>query len=316
MTRILLTCPPMILQRQAFEHDFVARSWDVFVPEFEQTLSEDELVELLPQFDGWIIGDDPATRRVVEAGVGGRLRAAVKWGVGVDNVSFDAFEEFSVPVANTPGMFGSEVADVALGYVIGLARHTFEIDRGVRAGRWPKSTGISLAGRTAAVVGFGDIGRNTCVRLAACGMNVVVFDPVVSAETVAEAGFTLQRWPDGVGRADFLVFTCALTDSNRHMLDAEVLDTCRPGVRVVNVARGPLIDQVALADAQRRGLVGACALDVFEQEPLPMGDALRSFECNVFGSHNASNTRDAVERTSLRAIEILSGFLQDSSVGR
>lgn len=309
MTSVLLTCPPMILQRQAFQARFLELGWQVDVPEFEQTVSEDRLVDMLPGYDAWIIGDDPASRRVVQAGVQGRFRAAVKWGVGTDNVAFDAFEEFGVPVAHTPGMFGAEVADVALGYVVALARHTFEIDRGIRQGRWPKPTGISLAGRRVALIGFGDIGRNTARRLAACDLRVIVYDPKADVEQIREGGYELACWPDGLESADFLVFTCALTPENRHMLDAEALSRCKPGVRIVNVARGPLIDQEALVEAQSQGHVSACALDVFEAEPLPPDDPLRQFDTNVFGSHNGSNTIDGVHRTSLRAIELLSGML-------
>lgn len=107
-----------------------------------QTLSEAELIELLPQFAGWIICDDPATQQVFEAGQCGSLKAAVKWGIGVDNVDFKACEALGIPIINTPGMFGAEVADVAVGYAIALARHTVEIDRGVRAGSWPKPRGL------------------------------------------------------------------------------------------------------------------------------------------------------------------------------
>jgi D-3-phosphoglycerate dehydrogenase len=123
-------------------------------PETVQTRAISDLLELVPAHDGWIIGDDPATREVFSHGKSGKLKAAVKWGVGVDNVDFDACEKLGIPVANTPGMFGAEVADLALGYIIALARQTFEIDRGVRAGQWPKPLGISLGERKVAILGF------------------------------------------------------------------------------------------------------------------------------------------------------------------
>src|SRR3546814_10081018 len=135
------------------------------------------MVDLLPQYEGWIIGDDPATRRVVEAGKAGRLKAAVKWGIGVDNVDFAACKDLDIPIVNTPNMFGGEVADVAVGYVIGLARQLFQIDRGIRAGEWPKPAGMSLAGKRVALVGFGDIGRSTARRLAAFDMPIIAYDP-------------------------------------------------------------------------------------------------------------------------------------------
>jgi D-3-phosphoglycerate dehydrogenase len=99
------------------------------------------------------------------------------------------------------------------------------------------------------------------------------------------------------------------------MLNEETLGVCKPGIRIVNVARGPLIDEQALYEAQRRGVVAACALDVFELEPLPCDHPLREFPSNVFGSHNASNTVDAVKRTSLLAIDLLHGHLLDQAIG-
>lgn len=301
----------MILLRDEFAGKFEELGWNVHVPEFQQVLSEEELIALVPSFDGWIIGDDPASRRVVAAGAEGKLKAAVKWGVGVDNVDFEAFAQHGLPVSNTPGMFGQEVADVALGYVVGLARQTFEIDRGVRAGGWPKPTGISLAGKTAVLVGFGDIGRNVAKRLIACDMHVVVCDPAVDAQDIARAGVSGGSWPESLPEADFVVFTCALTASNRHMLNDRALGMCKAGLRVVNVARGPLIDEEALCAAQQRGVVKACALDVFEVEPLAVDHPLRDFSSNIFGSHNASNTVDAVRRTSLIAIDRLRAGLEN-----
>lgn len=304
--KVLVTCPPMLRQIEQLADEIERRGWEVTTPDVVQTLTEAELCDLLPAHDGWIIGDDPANAAVIAAASAGRLRAAVKWGAGTDNVDFAAFEAAGVPVTNTPGMFGNEVADIALGYLIGLARHTFEIHQGVLNGEWLKPTGTSLADKTVALVGYGFIGQQLARRLRVCGMNVQVYDPIVSSEAVAaEDGLTLQRWPENLGTCDFICFTCALTESNRHMLNAESLAATRQGVRIVNVARGPLIDEGGLVDALKSGQVGAAALDVFEDEPLAADNPLRAFPQNVFGSHNASNTLDAVMRTSLTAIELL-----------
>ena len=280
--------------------------------EVTQTLSEAELIELLPQFDGWIIGDDPATHQVFKAGQRGSLRAAVKWGIGVDNVDFKACETLGIPIINTPGMFGAEVADLAVGYVIALARHTVEIDRGVRGGSWPKPRGLSLAGRTVALVGYGDIGRNTARRLLAADMKVIAYDPFVDAGSL-EQGVSLAPWPERLGEADFVVVNCALNTSSYHLLNAKAFAAMRPGVRLVNVGRGPVIDEQALIVALTSGHVNSAALDVFEQEPLPLDSPLRSHPACIFGSHNASNTVDGVTRTSQKAIQLLAGFLQEAT---
>lgn len=309
--KILITCPPMLRMMDSFRHLFVQYGVDITTPNVVQTLSVEELKTIVPQHDGWIIGDDPANREVFEAGKAGNLKAAVKWGIGVDNVDFAACKDLNIPIINTPNMFGGEVADIAVGYVIALARETFEIDRGVRAGQWPKPRGISLSGKTVALVGFGDIGKNTARRLLAANMTVVAYDPF-APDTPEMPEVQRAVWPERVDEADFLVINCALTSSSHHMLNTEVLAIAKPGLRVVNVGRGPVIDEAALVAALQTGQVYSAALDVFEDEPLPMTSPLRSHPRCVFGSHNASNTTDAVARTSEIAISKLMDFLEQA----
>jgi D-3-phosphoglycerate dehydrogenase / 2-oxoglutarate reductase len=305
--KILVTCPPMLGMMDAFHPLFAERDAEAHCPEVVQTLSVPELIALVPQFDGWIIGDDPATAEVFEAGKAGNLKAAVKWGIGVDNVDFAACERLGIPITNTPDMFGAEVADIALCYVIGLARDTYFIDREVRAGRWPKPRGISLKGKRAGVIGYGDIGRNTIARLQAIGMDVLAWDPAYTARN--DTIVPIVAWPERIGTCDFLVFTCSLTPSSRHMLNADTLARAKPGVRIVNVARGPLVDEAALIQGLETGHVSAAALDVMEVEPLPTNSPLRGFDRCIFGSHNGSNTSDAVSATSQIAIHKLIGLL-------
>jgi len=118
-----------------------------------------------------------------------------------------------------------------------------------------------------------------------------------------------ERWPARLEEADFIVVSCALTESSYHMLNAESFGSVKHGVRIVNVGRGPIIEEAALEAALQSGRVYSAALDVFETEPLPLQSYLRSHPRCVFGSHNASNTTDAVVRTSEIAIEKLMGFL-------
>ena len=306
--RVLLTCPPMLGMKDRFIPIFLDKGIELYCPEVVQTLSEESLIDLIPKFDGWIIGDDPATRRVFEAGSSGRLRAAVKWGIGVDNVDFQACADLGIPVTNTPLMFGSEVADIAMSYVAALARETFVIDREIRSGGWPKPRGISLANKTMCVVGYGDIGRNVARRALAADMKVVAYDPAMP-EVQQNDELNCLRWPEGLEYADFIVFTCSLNKGNIHMLNESAIQATKRGVRVVNVARGPLIDEEALIRGLESGQVYSAALDVYEVEPLPMSSALRSMPQCIFGSHNASNTEDAVIRASECAMEKMFGFL-------
>ena len=306
--KILVTCPPMLGMIDSFRHVFEEKGIELSTPNVVQTLSVEDLKEIVPQHDGWIIGDDPATREVFEAGKAGNLKAAVKWGIGVDNVDFDACKDLNIPIINTPDMFGREVADVAMGYVIALARETFEVDRAVRDGEWIKPRGISLSGKKVALIGFGDIGQSTAKRLLVLDMNVIVYDPFAdNSSNLPEV--EREVWPNRVEEVDFIVITCSLTKSSYHMVNADIFKQAKDGVRVVNVGRGPIIDEASLEDALKSGKVYSAALDVFEVEPLPMDSYLRTHTHCVFGSHNASNTADAVERTSHIAIDKLFHFL-------
>ncbi len=306
--KVLVTCPPMLGMIDSFRPIFAKHNVEVTAAKVVQTLSVEELKVLVPQHDGWIIGDDPATREVFAAGQAGNLKAAVKWGIGVDNVDFQACKDMNIPIINTPNMFGGEVADTAVGYVIGLARETFEIDRSVRDLGWPKPRGMSLSGKTVALIGYGDIGKNTASRLIAAGMKIIAYDPAIK-QTDELGTVEAATWPNRVEEADFIVVTCALTSSSRHMVNAESLAKAKDGVRVVNVGRGPVIDEKALEAALKSGKVYSAALDVFEIEPLPGDSYLRTHPRCVFGSHNASNTADAVERTSHIAIDTLFKYL-------
>ncbi len=299
----------MLGQVELFKPIFEAHGLELICPDFVQTLSEEELCALLPEMDGWIIGDDPATFKVLEAGKQGQLKAVVKWGVGVDNVDFDACKQLGLPVSNTPGMFGEEVADVALSYIIGLARQTFLIDRGVRADGWPKPAGMSLPGKKLGLIGFGDIGRSIAKRCLAFGLDLTIWDPYANPSTEDQQKYTFAAYPEGIEHMDFLVASCALTPETKHMVNASVFEQAKEGVRVVNVSRGGIIDEQALMQALDSGKVHSAGLDVFETEPLPADAPIRNYERCILGTHNGSNTVDAVIRASHQAIRLLFGFL-------
>lgn len=310
MFNVLVTCPPMLGQLNEFIAPAKALGLNLVPAQTTQVLSEDELINLLPDYDGWIIGDDPATEAVFTAASHGKLKAAVKWGIGVDNVDFAACEKLNLPISNTPNMFGGEVADLAVAYLISLARQTYLIDRGVREGNWPKPAGMSITGKHIGVVGFGDIGRTLVKRLSGFDVKVTVYDPGVEGN----GGFDFverHTYPDGLEACDALILTCSLNAANLHMLNAQTLAQLKPGAMVINVARGPLIDESALINALQTSHIASAALDVFEEEPLPLASPLREHPLCIFGSHNASNTKEGVHRATMKAITLMAEFLNN-----
>lgn len=313
MHKILLTCPPMIGMVDAFSEDFENANFDVTVPEFTQEMSEDALCDIIGEYDGWIIGDDPASRRVLEAGVKGRLKACMRWGVGTNNVDFDAFKDFNIPIENTPGVFGREVADLACHYVTALARDTFTIDRKVKRGEWFKPIGQSLWSARALIVGFGDIGQNLAKRLLAHDMEVWFYDPHVEKSDIAP-GCSKVTWPHALSHVDYVIFTAPLSDQTYHMLNHDNVNLLKKGASVVNVGRGPLIAEQALLVGLQSGIIGSAALDVFEKEPLKVethSKLLSMKDKLIVGSHNGSNTKEAVELVSRMCIEKLAKFLEE-----
>lgn len=315
LMRILITCPPMIKQIDRYKDYLQSVGVDFYCPNVVQTLSEQELVELLPNFDGWIIGDDPATRTVFTAGKKGLLKAAVKWGVGVDNVDFNACKDLGIPIINTPGMFGNEVADIAICYLIGLARDLFLIDHETKNGSWYKPTGISLQDKKIAVIGCGNIGQQLVKRLIAFDTFIEIYDPYCNHGQFSN--FYKVRFNNDLNGcltdADFVVVTCSLTKDSYHMLNRDNLSLTKHDLRLVNVSRGPIINEKDMIELQKEGHIYGVALDVFETEPLPANNELRNFKTNIFGSHNASNTIEAVDRTSYKAIDLLCNFLFEST---
>lgn len=302
--RILITCRQMQNALDVFRARLDEHELEVVLPEVVQQPSEDDLIAIIGEFDGMIAGDDPLSARVLEHAK--RMRIISKWGVGIDGIDLDAARTLGIPVVNTPGVFGDEVADIALGYVVMLARQLHRIDASVRSGGWLKHEGRSLAEKVLGVAGFGSIGQAVAARGKGFGMTVVAHDVADAALHAAEqAKVPMLDRDELFEQSDFLVLCSPLTPETFHMVDQRSLALMRRGSFLVNVGRGPLVEEAALIQALDTEHLAAAALDVFEEEPLPMTSGLRRFDQCVFGSHNASNTREGVLRASAQAVENL-----------
>jgi D-3-phosphoglycerate dehydrogenase len=280
-----------------------SHGYELVVPELRgQQFSSAELSELMPGVVGLIAGDDEMDKEFFAASPS--LRTLVRWGIGMDSVDHRAASESAVVVRNTPGVFGQEVADMALGYMLSLARGISETDRSVRAAEWPKYEGFTLAGQRVGIVGFGAIGREVASRASAFGMDVLIFDPFLDSTTVPE-NMTSVSFETLLKSSRFVVLTCPLTSETHHLINSEALKQMPQDAYVVNVARGPVVDESALADSLESGQIAGAGLDVFEVEPLPMSSRLRSLPNVILGAHNGSNTRQGVARASSAAVDIL-----------
>lgn len=303
-SRVLITCPQLQSTIDRYRRTFVEHDIDIELPRVVQQLREPELLEIIHRFDGVIAGDDQFTQRVLEKAK--RLRIIAKWGVGVDAIDLAAAERLGIRVSNTPNAFTDEVADVVMGYIILLARQLHKLDQSVHNGGWLKIQGVSLRGKTLGVIGAGNIGRAVARRAVVAGMSAVGYDIApVPASLMEETGIHLVGLDELLRASDFISLNCNLSVSNHHMLGSYQFALMKPGVYIINTARGPLIDEATLVQALGEGKVAGAALDVFEDEPLLADSPLRQFDNCIFGTHNSSNTLEAVMRVNEFAIRKL-----------
>lgn len=308
--RILISCLHAQRRVDRFRNLLDEHNMDVDLPDIVQQLSEADLLKIIDRYDGVVAGDDEFTERVLEQAK--RLKVISKWGIGIDAIDVAAARRRGIRVFNTPDAFGDEVGDVVMGYLILLARQLHRIDAAIRSGGWLKIEGTSLQGKTLGIIGLGNIGQSVARRAVASGMLVIGYDVQPDGKFLNEnpaIQFVAlnQIWE----RSDFISLNCNLTPGNRHLINDDTIRQMKAGVNIVNTARGALIDEAALVRALDRELVAGAALDVFESEPLPLEHPLRRYDCCILGSHNSSNTVEAVDRVTRRAFEnLLEGLKQ------
>lgn len=305
MKKALVTCKLFWDAFDDFQQVAAVHGVQLTKPEIPgQQLSEAELLEIIAPYEGVLAGDDEFSRPVMEAAP--QLRIISKWGIGIDGIDQKAAKDLAIKVTNTPGVFGDELGDYALGYLLLLARQQHVVDARVRTGEWYKIRGRSLAGKTIGVLGLGSSGRALAVRCKAMGMTVLGFDVVpVDPGFVAESGVTLVSVPELFARADVVSLHVPATPETRQIINPDSLALMKDGAWLINISRGSLVDEVALMAALDAGKIGAAALDVFESEPFAGGHPLARYSNVVLGSHNGSNTHEAVERTNDLAFQNL-----------
>jgi D-3-phosphoglycerate dehydrogenase len=239
-----------------------------------------------------------------------RLRVIGRAGTGVDNVDLEAATKKGIVVMNTPGGNAVSVAEHTLGLLLALARHIPAADSLLKQGKWEKKklTGIELRSKTLGLVGFGNIGREVARLAQTFGMTILASDPFVSSRLAEDQGVRLVALEELLKESDFLSLHAAATAENRHLINARTLALTKPGVRIVNCARGELIQEADLLAALESGQVGGAGLDVFETEP-PKDSRLASHPLVVATPHIAGSTEDAQEIVGIRIAEQVRDYL-------
>ena len=275
---------------------------------------KDALAAIIDQYDGLAIRSaTKATEKLLAAAT--RLKVIGRAGIGVDNIDIPAASKKGVIVMNTP--FGNSIttAEHAIAMMFAVARQLPEANASTHAGKWEKSRflGVELFNKTLGVIGAGNIGGIVCDRAVGLHMKVVAYDPFLSEERARQLGVTKVDLDDLLARADFITLHVPLTDKTRNILSAENLAKTKKGVRIINCARGGLIDEQALAEALKSGHVAGAALDVFETEPATE-NPLFNLPNVVVTPHLGASTTEAQENVALQVAEQMSDYLLTGAV--
>ena len=277
-------------------------------------LSPVELRNIIGEYDGLAIRSaTKVTRELLE--VATRLKVVGRAGIGVDNVDVKSATARGVVVMNTP--YGNTIttAEHAIAMMFALARELPEASASTKAGKWEKNRfmGVELTGKTLGLIGCGNIGSIVADRAIGLHMKVVAFDPYLSEKRALELGVEKVELDALLARADFVSLHTPLTDATRNILSREALAKTRKGVRIINCARGGLVDEVALAEAIKSGHVAGAALDVFETEPATE-NPLFGLEKIICTPHLGAATAEAQENVALQVAEQMSDFLLTGAV--
>ncbi len=269
-----------------------------------------EYLHQLPEADALIVRSAvKVTREVMEKAA--RLRVIGRAGVGVDNVDLAAATAAGVLVMNTPGGNAVSVAEHTFALMLAMARSVSQANASTRAGKWEKKRfmGNELRGKTLGVLGLGSIGREVVRRGRAFEMRILATDPYVNVETAADLGVELVDTRRLYAESDYLTLHVALTPETRGMLNREAFAQMKPGVRIVNCARGELIDHEALLEALQSGRVAGAALDVFQPEPPAADFPLFQLDSVIATPHIAGSTEEAQEIVGIRIAEQIVEYL-------
>ncbi len=266
--------------------------------------------EIASRYDGLYI----STPRVTRASVSRpdcRVRIIARHGVGYDSVDLGALAERGIVLTNTPIAIRRPVAVAALTLIFALAGRLFTKDRLTRSGRWHERTahmGLGLTGRTLGIIGAGGIGQELLRLAAPFGWRLRVADPYASEQRVDELGAKIQVLDDLLRESDFVVAACILNEETRHLIDARRFALMKREAFFINVARGPVADETALIEALRSGTIAGAGLDVFEQEPVDLGNPLLGMAQVILTPHSLSWTDECFDAIAREGLSCLVDF--------
>jgi len=302
--KVLVSAPYMQPIIDRFLPIFEEHGIELMIPVVHERMEEEELLPIIADIDGVIAGDDRFTPKVIENAP--KLKVISKWGTGIDSFDKEACQKAGVVITNTPNAFSEPVADSALGYMLSFARRLPWMDAQMKAGVWDKIPGRALRECTLGVIGIGDVGKAVIKRASGFGMTIIGTDPITPPdEFLKKYDVTMVSKEALLQQSDYVSLNCDLNPTSHHIMNDATFKLMKNDAVLINTARGPLIDEVALVKALQSGEIAGVAMDVFEHEPLPEDSPLRSMDNVMLAPHNSNSSPEAWEHVHHNTIRNL-----------
>lgn len=281
---------------------------DLVFNELGRPLTEDELIPLLKDCDGYVAGLDFVTEKVINSCE--NLKIISRYGAGFDRVDIAAAKAKGIPVTNTPGVNAEAVGELTFSLILSVARRITYLNNSTRNGEWVRSTGMELKGKTIGIMGLGAIGKVVARCAKGFEMNVIAYDPFINEAYCKENNITVCTFDEVVEQADVISLHLPLLDSTKHMINKDAISKMKPTTILINTSRGGIIDEDAAYEALKAGKLGGLGLDAFEIEP-PTGSPLFELDNVVVTPHTGAHTKEATDNMANAAIknliDVLSG---------
>ncbi len=262
-----------------------------------------ELAVWAPEIDGAIIGIDQWNEQVFR--IAPRLKILARFGVGVDNIDLAAAKRHGVQVVNAAGMNANAVSELAVAMILNCLRNVPELSRKLAGGQWSRAVGRDLLGKTVGLLGFGDIGSRVAKKLTGFEVRLLAYDPYPNREKATALGVTLADADTVLTESDIISIHMPSTPETRHIMNNEAFQKMKSGSFFINTARGALVDTQALVDAVVSGHLAGAAVDVYEQEPLPMDAAILHTPGIQCTPHTGAETRETYSNISMMAAQAI-----------
>uniref|UniRef100_A0A7C3RLQ0 Hydroxyacid dehydrogenase n=1 Tax=Dictyoglomus thermophilum TaxID=14 RepID=A0A7C3RLQ0_DICTH len=280
---------------------------EVVMNPYGRVIKEDEMVELVRDMDGIIVGIDPITKKVIDNAR--KLKVISKYGVGVDNIDLEAAKERNIVVTNTPNANSNAVAELTVGLIISVLRNIPLSDRRVREKKWDRFIGYELYGKTLGVIGTGSIGKRVIKLLRGFDLNILCYDKFPDYEWAEKENVKYVDFNELLKRSDIITIHIPLTEETRHLISERELSLMKKTAIIINTSRGGIINEEDLYKFLKEEKIYGAGLDVLEDEP-PKNSPLIELNNLVITSHIGAHTQESIENMAFIAVDNLISVLK------